>query len=637
MPLNDINNRLYNMDAKKPSSDTVENVPQENNAQSQTFAPVSEAWKGENEEFHLESKHRAKKIIMAVSALLFLVVCVSGFIAFKKNSFQDERVSLSFEGPAEVRGGEEVKYLIKIRNDNRVKLSNIELTLNYSENFRPAQSDENPLQIINTQNSKLTIGEIGPKKEKQVFVSGKFYAPQDQVVYIKAKMKYKPGSYTAQYEVENQIGVVTVSASIFTEVTAPLSASDGDPVAYVIEYQNSGADVFTNARIQVSYPEGFNFESSDITPTDGNNIWDVGDLSPGKKGKITVSGNLSGLQDESKAIRVSIGTVGTDGGLITYNVTERRTSIMLPKLAVFLSAANLENGSVDFGKEIKYVVRLKNNDANAMRDLIVRLEIKSNVLDFSRINAEEGGYYDGEKNSIVWKYSEIPKLAFLASGAETSVSVSVPVVENVPVSGRGDKNFIIASVAKADTPSILDAKGSNKVVSSATMQTKLNTKIIYSVKGSRSDTGIDSFGPLPLELGKETSYVIRWEITNFSNDVSEAKVVGTIPSGVTWTGKIYPSGENIKFDSRKSSVVWDIGKIPAGKGVLDEKKSVGFQVSIKPQVNQSGEAITLSNQSVFTAKDDFTGKNIIVEGAGKTTNLPEDPTIDNDSYVFIAK
>ena len=103
--------------------------------------------------------------------------------------------------------------------------------------------------------------------------------------------------------------------------------------------------------------------------------------------------------------------------------------------------------------------------------------------------------------------------------------------------------------------------------------------------------------------------------------------MSSLPSGIKWTGQIYPADEKISYDSRTNQVVWDIGDIPAGTGVLVPAREVVFQIGVVPQVNQIGEPIPIVNKSIFTAKDKFANVDIIKSIEQKDTQLPEDPGV----------
>jgi hypothetical protein len=136
-------------------------------------------------------------------------------------------------------------------------------------------------------------------------------------------------------------------------------------------------------------------------------------------------------------------------------------------------------------------------------------------------------------------------------------------------------------------------------------------------------------------VGQETSYTLHWSVTNVSNDLDGAQVSSFLPSGVRWTGKVYPEFEkgNISYNERTNEIVWNMGRLRNAVGVLSAPREVSFQVSIVPAVNQVGTKAPLIKNSILTAKDLFTNTDVRAEAKGRGTDLFEDPFIENNFAV----
>jgi hypothetical protein len=93
-----------------------------------------------------------------------------------------------------------------------------------------------------------------------------------------------------------------------------------------------------------------------------------------------------------------------------------------------------------------------------------------------------------------------------------------------------------------------------------------------------------------------------------------------------------PLEEKISYDERTNQIVWEVGSMAAGTGILNEKRGIAFQVEVTPQENQAGEALKLLNESTLTAKDLFTGLNIEVKNKEKNTEISEDTTIPSSQF-----
>ncbi|MEK7083134.1 MAG: hypothetical protein AAB972_03090, partial [Patescibacteria group bacterium] len=120
------------------------------------------------------------------------------------------------------------------------------------------------------------------------------------------------------------------------------------------------------------------------------------------------------------------------------------------------------------------------------------------------------------------------------------------------------------------------------------------------------------------------SYAILWEVKNFTNDILNAEVVGTLPPNVTWENITKTDGTPVTYDSASSEVRWRIGTISAGTGVLSPTMTSAFQVAVIPDETDRGHAIKLINPSRLMGTDSFTGIPVSEEIDVLTTELPFD-------------
>jgi uncharacterized repeat protein (TIGR01451 family) len=289
--------------------------------------------------------------------------------------------------------------------------------------------------------------------------------------------------------------------------------------------------------------------------------------------------------------------------------------------------------NVNPGETLRYSIQYKNNGNIDLQNVIITEEIDSRILDFSKLEASNKGSYSAMQKMITWKASEIPGLANLSPGAEGKITFTVPVLDRIPVENANDKNFTAVSTAKIDSPSIPNPIGSNKIIASNILELKLNSRVVLDEKGYYNDANLQNSGPIPPKVGEESSYTIHWNIINVSNDISGAKVVSSLPSGVKWLGKIFPENEEITYNERNNQIEWNVGTLKNGIGILESTKSVSFQISIIPQINQIGKEVVLLNPAVLTGKDLFTNADVKVEVPEKDNKLPEDLSIGTNYKV----
>lgn len=88
------------------------------------------------------------------------------------------------------------------------------------------------------------------------------------------------------------------------EVTVDISSvetvASGDKLTVTIHYTNGSPVTIDNGTVEIVYPGGFYLQSSDPTPTTGENQWEVSDVPSGAEGTITITGQLVGQQGDEK-------------------------------------------------------------------------------------------------------------------------------------------------------------------------------------------------------------------------------------------------------------------------------------------------------------------------------------------------
>lgn len=638
MALEELNQQLYDPNSKeiaarvhsKDKFDPALNVGEPNPFEKE------EQWGRYQKRMDGAKKKKTIIISVAVAGTVFLV---GGFFLYgfmKSRAFFEDRVSLAFQGPAEADSTKPVLYRIVYRNDNKVTLKNVEIVFDYPENFQPTGENVN-LKILNSTSSKFTlIGDIKPGSEGSVDLNGVFYAPKDFPAYLRATIKYVPSNKSQEFEMKKQFSVNIASSPVALDVLVSEAVSDGDMVEYVIDYKNPDTRALKDVKIKVDYPDGFDFLEASPIPSENDSSWLVGILDSEQGGKITIRGVQHGLENETKVLKVSLGYAGKNNNFIVFSQRERNIKIVNPLLSISQSVQGINGQDINAGENLVYVLKYQNNSDTGLRDAVVTAEIKGSILDFSRL-AVDKGYFDSEKNLITWRAADVPGLANINPKQTGEVRFSVPVREKIIVQSADDKNFVVTSLAKIDSPDIPTPIESNKIIGSNRLALRLNSKVIFETKGFYKDENIQNTGPIPPVVGKPTTYVVHLAIASISNDLNDAKVVSSLPSGIEWVGQTYPSDEKITYNARTKELIWDVGTVKAGAGAIGPPREISFQVGIKPQINQVGQYFKLLNKATLTAKDAFTDKDINIVTPEKDSQLREDQSIGGDGYKIVAQ
>ncbi|MDD3486984.1 MAG: hypothetical protein PHF35_01225 [Candidatus Moranbacteria bacterium] len=591
-----------------------------------------EDWARSQEEKKTKRKRAYTIAAIITGAVLLAAGGVWLALYIRKTSFSADQVKVSLSGPEKVMSGESVSIDISYQNLNRASLGSAVLYVSYSENFQPAGNLQ--FEVEGPTVSKFNVGSVSGKSSGKVTIQGKFFGATDALVYVKAKLEYKPSVFNSTFAAEGTSNVFIVSSPINIEVGGPQNAADGNAVSYVATYQNTGQTDFNDLKIKADFPEGFSFSNSDPLPAQ-ENIWYVGTLAPGQSGKITISGKISGARDQQKSVKISIGQIGSENSFIAYAEAESSLKIIGSPLALNVEMnGKSENSMVSAGDSLMFRVGYRNAGEISLRDAILSVDINSPILDYGQVDMlDRKGEFDSGKKTITWKASDIPAFKTLAPGDSGYVSFSVPVKNIIPVSSSNDKNFSFSAVAYMDSPDIPTSEGANKIVASNSLTVKLNSKLLVDLQGFYNDSEIQNTGELPLKVGQETTFTLHLKVSNVSNDITDARVTMTLGPGVSWKSNFIPNDASMSYNGRTNELVWNIGSLSAGTGIITDPRELIFQLGVTPSQNQTSTYPTLISSTVFSAKDAFTGQASKVELGGKSTNLTEDLSVGDAGRV----
>jgi len=612
MSLNDLNEKLYDHNA--PLDRSVPHTgldPQYATADANEKAQFQETKSWQEPVKPLDAETQVKNVVqnkwtkkISIVLGILALLCLIGGIAYKSRIlfFNEKNISITIAGPKDVPSAEETTFTLTYANTNWSGLQNASLSFSYPETFLPEVTSA---MEVSGHTIKMMIGDIPARTERKVSVKGKFYGSRGKTENIQATLRYSL-KYTSAVLETKKIFPITIATSPFLfEITAPLESVSDQEVEYVIDYKNTSDKQFTNTRIKLVYPEGFQLSSAEPRPSEGNNIWYVGNFPQNSGGKIVLRGMLTGLQKEYKTIQGSIGFFeGSENTFVTYGSHERQTQMVASPLVLSQTVNGKNDILVGADDVLQYSIQYKNTGDLGLRDAIIVVELDPTLLDMSSLRIENGSYNASQK-LIVWKASDVPELRMIQPGEKGSVSFTVRVLRDI--SFVGGKNLTIKTVAKIDSPDIPTPIGKNKIIGSNTLLIKLQSFVDLRGVVLYADAILSNTGPIPPVVGQETSYSIHLKPINTQNNLKNVRVVVTFPTNIVYRGKYSPQNENISYNERSNELIWELGTLSPTE---NNERELVLQVAVTPVVYEARKNLTLVNTAVLSAEDTFTNEEI---------------------------
>jgi len=519
------------------------------------------------------------KFTIAIIAAVVVLGAI-GVWYWQKNSYSKEILKLEILGPEEVALGEEIEYTVKYKNNGSIRLEDPKLTFEY-----PSYSLVGEGQSLR---KEMTLEDIYPGQEQTFSFKTRLLGKEGEIKKARAWLNYKPKNLNARYESETSQNAKINSAPLILEFDLSSKIDSGKGISFQLNYFSNVDYPLSDLGIKIEYPSDFEFQSSKPKALEKTD-WNIGLLNKAEGGRIEITGNISGEVGEQKQFKAQLG-MWQDGEFVVLKETVRAVQIVTPSLYISQQINNSSQYTANAGDTLHYEIFFKNIGNDALSNLFLVVGLEGSLFDLTTLKAPSGDFETGD-NSVVFDWRKVQKLQFLGVGQEGKIEFWITLKDDWVITSLNSKDQVLKS-------KISLSQAQKEFV------TKVNSKLNIIQKGYYQDEVFGNEGPMPPQAGLPTTYTIIWQVKNYYNDVKNVRVKATLGSGVSLTGRIFPEGSPLTFDSASKEVVWKIENLAAGRGILDVSPSVAFQVTFTPA---SSQQTNLIGAAKITGEDEFTG------------------------------
>lgn len=551
-----------------------------------------------------------KSKIFTFFVISLIIFAGISFWIYRRQTFSKEILKLEILGPETCQAGQEIEYTVKYKNNGSVRLEELRFIFEYPEGSLLAKDQEK--RVIKD------LPDLYPGQEEVLKFRTRIFGKKGEVKVAKASLNYRPKNLKAFYESKSSFSTKIESVPITFALDFPSKIVSGKETKISLNYFSNLDFPLSDLRVKIEYPQGFEFLKSEPQGIEKNE-WEIKILNQAEGGRIDVFGKISGQIGGQKIFKAQLGIWIRDRFFILKE-TVRGIEIVRPHLAIFQQVNRFSDYIASPGELLHYEIFFRNIGEEPFENLFLVSRLEG-PFDFASLRSEFGKVNLADK-SILWDWRDIPQLRYLAPGEEGKVEFWINLEEDWQLKSEFDKNFTLKNQV-----SLFQVKEE--------FVTKINSKLEILQAGYFEDEVFGNSGPIPPKVGEKTTYTIVWQVKNYYNDVKNVKVRAILPPGVKLTGKIFPENEKEKFtfDSRSREILWDVGDLPAGTGILFPQKSLAFQIEFLPTENQRGLVATLINEASVSGEDQFTLTNLKMSAPGVDTTLPDDPTVNPEQGV----
>jgi hypothetical protein len=519
-----------------------------------------------------------------------------------------QNIQIDISGPPQVAGGEPTKLQVSITNRNKVALELADLVVTYPPGTRSPSDFESDFP-----SQRISLGRIDPGGRQQGVVTAVFSGESGKSAPVLVELEYRVAGSNAIFVAKNTYDVILDSSPVVVSVEGNTQTTSGQPVQFTVTVASNSAAPLSDVLAQVSFPFGFKLTSSSPAASSPG-LWSIGNLLPGERKTILVSGTLSGESGDKRVFRVQAGTRPTaDVPAISTVLAENSHTVEISQAFLGIAVStNKQSGASAVaapGEAVIVSVAYQNNLPTIITDAVVVARLSGISIDGTTVHSSDG-FFRSTDATVLWdKTTTNGVLASLPPGAKGTLGFSFQMPTSTALASIVNPKLVISvnaagkRISENSVPQSLQATARHEIRVASNLQ--LNAQALYYANPFGSN------GPLPPKAGAETTYALVLTVTNTTSRLSDAKVTGTLPSYVRWIGGYAPAYEKFTFNQSDGTFVWDLGEVTENVGVGGGKpRQIAISIGLTPSTSQIGQQVELARGIVFSAMDQATGQKI---------------------------
>ena len=558
--------------------------------------------------------YRSKIILGGLVFFLFTLILSGIFLVWGNKGISGSNIGIEVIGPFAVGGGETLPLRISIANENAVPIESATLIIEYPPGTQSAD-DSTELFV-----ERRPVGVIASGEVHNFSTDARVFGEENAKKIIQVGIEYRVSGSNATFYKEAEPFEFQISSSpVVLDIDSVRSISSGQESEITLKVRSNSPSPLSNVLVQVDYPFGFDFTEAEPSPASGNSVWRIDTLEPEEEYVITLSGVMSGSQDEEKVFDVSVGVPNERdrfGLASVFTIGTAEVKIEAPFLGVDVAINNSNSAVVvaDPSRTIDVRVTFTNTLDSTVYDGIIEVALRGAAVDNVDVDAGSG-FFDSTTDTITFDSVDNKSLKEIMPGRSNSVSFSIEPnthISQTPeiileVTGKGKRVF------EDRVPQELTATESRTVKFASTASLSSGSAFFGSV--------FSNTGPTPPIAEQATTYTLILEAKAGSNDLIDTVVTATLPPYVTWLDTVSPSG-SVSYSAGSRTLSWDAGTVDA-----NSTKQVSIQVKVTPSNSQVDIVPTILDTQRLRATDRFTGTTVRADAPALTTALDGDKEI----------
>lgn len=589
-----------------------------------------------------------RRLVLIGVGVLFFVGVLYLIFYWLKGGANPTAVQFDIFGPRSFVAGETFDYVISYKNQDRATIKNIDIRLDYSENFifsdsRPAPSDGQ---------ARWRLDRLAPGESGQIIVRGKIINEIGKANIITGEMYYSLENFSGEYKKVATFGAAVENSSLDIIIDQKASALVGEPQAIVVKYrfkENSQIDnvLLAVEPTDIALVEFINQDKSDAGATVVQPwLWTIKKIDNEEKSltinfrfidkaadqyqfllKLSASMSDEVLPEKTETASGSLDLSDVRRDYILYRQTLIYEVVHNDlNLSLLLNDSDQDQG-IGFGQTLNYTLRYANKGPRAISDVVIMATVEGDIIDWTSFTDQYGAQI--KDKSATWTKKELPLLLSLAPGVSGSIDFSLKIKDFNSIKNKGFSHEIksyatfaaqTANEAAVNKNEAADNK-SNTIIGRLTSDVLFKESVVYF---DDNNMPLGS-GPIPLSVGQITVVRVGWRLYSTLYNLNDISVSLQLPEYVDWADRQKAGAGNIDYDPASRTIHWRLGRLTVGQ----TEALAEFDVAIRPRVEHRHQLLVIMPKATITATDSVTGNVLSKEGKIKTSKLEDDPLVSS--------
>jgi len=552
-------------------------------------------------------------VVLILGAIAGAILIFARLIPFNAS---DVRVTI--DAPRELDIGGEADVFVTVENGTRATLRSGTIALDVPE----------AIEVITAEQLEFETLEFRGQTTAKFRIRTKGDPGAEEA--IRARVRFRPRQLSAVFEKQARATIVLRDLPFSARFSFSADIQTATPTTFFLDIESDTRSRIGPVGVTLAVPESFA-----VTRTNPEHVrqedvllWDFDDVDQDFSERIAVTGTFDVIA-EAGTFTARVGLLnGERTKLEAYREVEDTVRLRTGEIRVDVNVNDVPDpfeAPVEAGSTVRYTIEYRNTTPDPVHDVSVVLAAAHPLILQRNVEASEP-YTRSVSGEYVWSAPAFAALSRLDPGEEGAITIQFPMEQIPELETIADTNQAIPTRARV--------LSGGRILGERQVTLKLvgQLKVAASVRYFRAPGGSNK-GPLPPVVGEETTYTVDLSVTGGTSGIEGTTARIVLGDGVRYLGPVDPTDplqNRVGYAASTREVLWNIGVLQAGAGVLSAPARYVFRIGFVPTDTMVGSVPVILETVVASGNDTFAGRML------DASDKPVDAELRSDSDVSTA-